>query len=84
MYTYVILIGKSALLIVHFVNLDEPAEWEDPALQAEIEAATGVSLNPSGAKGKGQKKGRQRKYPGLTNLNKLNTKTKLEKKILNP
>ncbi|XP_067838721.1 UV-stimulated scaffold protein A isoform X2 [Heptranchias perlo] len=50
---------------------EEKADWRDPELMREIEAATGVDLGSSkcDTKGKGKKgKGKKKKYPNLTDL----------------
>ncbi|KAK2154000.1 hypothetical protein LSH36_279g01056 [Paralvinella palmiformis] len=65
----------------------ETPEWDDPELQAEIKAATGIDLSRKGkrSKSKGKKKCKQKKYPGLTDIrNELNpVRKRLEKKVLN-
>ncbi|XP_041055102.1 UV-stimulated scaffold protein A isoform X1 [Carcharodon carcharias] len=62
------------------------ADWRDPELMREIEAATGVDLGSSkfdkqSKKGKGKKK----KYPNLTDLNQQSntTRSRLEKRVFN-
>ncbi|XP_056004926.1 UV-stimulated scaffold protein A-like isoform X3 [Ostrea edulis] len=69
---------------------EEGRDWEDPELQADIEAAIGVDLGSKTGKGKGKGKGKGRKkkepkYPNLTDINivKNTTRTRLEKRVLN-
>ena len=64
---------------------EETPEWEDPELQREIAAATGVDVSRKAkGKGKNSKKGKG-KYPGLTNIKKFQDtgRRRLEKKVLN-
>ncbi|XP_045844606.1 UV-stimulated scaffold protein A isoform X2 [Meles meles] len=42
------------------------ADWQDPELMRDVEAATGVDLGSSGSSRSG--KGKRRKHPGLTDL----------------
>ncbi len=59
-------------------------EWEDPELQAEIQAATGVDVSRKGGKGKGKgRKAKKEKYPDLTNINTVkDSRSRLQRKIL--
>ncbi|XP_062903099.1 UV-stimulated scaffold protein A isoform X2 [Mobula hypostoma] len=66
----------------------EKADWRDPELMRDIEAATGADLGSSRCeqKGKGKKgKGKKKKYPNLTDLNQENntTRSRLEKRVFN-
>lgn len=54
---------------------EHPA-WQDPALLAELKAATGVDLKVT----KGRRN-RKRKYENLTDIRKTNSRDRLEKKI---
>ncbi|XP_051865195.1 UV-stimulated scaffold protein A [Pristis pectinata] len=64
----------------------EKADWRDPELMREIEAATGANLGSSrcNQKGKG-KKGKKKKYPNLTDLKQENNtaRSRLEKRVFN-
>lgn len=78
-------------------TLDQPStskgtvpDWQDPELLRDIEAATGVNLKmPEKRKSKGKgskgKSTKKPKYPGLTDVKKVeNTvRKRLEKKVLN-
>ncbi|XP_061177861.1 UV-stimulated scaffold protein A-like [Saccostrea echinata] len=62
------------------------SDWQDPELQADIEAALGVDLYSKKGKGKGKgKKKKEPKYPNLTDINIVEntSRTRLEKRVLN-
>ncbi|XP_048471757.1 UV-stimulated scaffold protein A isoform X2 [Rhincodon typus] len=62
------------------------ADWQDPELMREIEAATGVDLGSSKYDRKDKKgKGKKRKYPNLTDLRQQSntSRSRLEKRVLN-
>ncbi|XP_072898346.1 UV-stimulated scaffold protein A [Hemitrygon akajei] len=66
----------------------EKADWRDPELMRDIEAATGADLGSSRCeqKGKGKKgKGKKKKYPNLTDLKQENNtaRSRLEKRVFN-
>ncbi|XP_059821582.1 UV-stimulated scaffold protein A isoform X2 [Hypanus sabinus] len=66
----------------------EQADWRDPELMRDIEAATGADLGSSRCeqKGKGKKgKGKKKKYPNLTDLKQENNtaRSRLEKRVFN-
>lgn len=76
----------------HQDNEKEPAEdeapksngWDDPELQADIFAATGIDLSLKKKK-RGKGKGRQKRYANLTDIKSLNKNTarkRLEAKVL--
>lgn len=62
-----------------------PPEWDDPELQADIKAATGMDISRKGkgrGKGKGKGKRSKNKHPHLTDLKKQATsRSRLEKKV---
>uniref|UniRef100_UPI00398E65DE UV-stimulated scaffold protein A isoform X2 n=1 Tax=Pristiophorus japonicus TaxID=55135 RepID=UPI00398E65DE len=67
---------------------EEEADWRDPELMREIEAAKGVDLGSSKCdrKGKGKKgKGKKKKYPNLTDLKQQSntSRSRLEKRVFN-
>ncbi|XP_078079312.1 UV-stimulated scaffold protein A [Mustelus asterias] len=62
------------------------ADWRDPELMREIEAATGVDLGSSRYDRKSRKgKGKKKKYPNLTDLKQQSntSRTRLEKRVFN-
>ncbi|XP_043564180.1 UV-stimulated scaffold protein A isoform X1 [Chiloscyllium plagiosum] len=62
------------------------ADWQDPELMREIEAATGVDLGSSKYDRKDKKgKGKKKKYPNLTDLKQQSntSRSRLEKRVLN-
>ncbi|XP_038649266.1 UV-stimulated scaffold protein A isoform X2 [Scyliorhinus canicula] len=62
------------------------ADWRDPELMREIEAATGVDLGSSKCHQKGKKgKGKKKKYPNLTDLKQQSntSRSRLEKRVFN-
>ncbi|XP_067885665.1 UV-stimulated scaffold protein A isoform X2 [Heterodontus francisci] len=62
------------------------ADWRDPELMREIEAATGVDLGSSKCDRKGKKgKGKKKKYPNLTDLKQQSntSRSRLEKRVFN-
>ena len=77
----------------------ETPAWQDAELLRDIEGATGLDLGSSSAstsggkggkggkgKGKGKKgKGKAKKYPGLTDIRKINntSRNRLEKIVMN-
>ncbi|XP_072353640.1 UV-stimulated scaffold protein A [Scyliorhinus torazame] len=62
------------------------ADWRDPELMREIEAATGVDLGSSKCNQKSKKgKGKKKKYPNLTDLKQQSntSRSRLEKRVFN-
>ncbi|KAM4555064.1 UV-stimulated scaffold protein A isoform 2-T2 [Odontesthes bonariensis] len=62
---------------------EQQADWRDPELMRDIEAATGEDLGSDrGKKGKGKKK---KKYPNLSDLKQSSntSRSRLEKKVFN-
>jgi hypothetical protein len=58
------------------LNLTEKEDWDDEELQQEIEAAKGVQLQR-------KKKGKRKKYPNLTDINKIadTNRSRLKSKV---
>lgn len=89
------LVNESVCLLF---PVKDTAAWQDPELLRDIEGATGLDLGSTssgrtGQKGKGGKgkgsgkkgKGKAKKYPGLTDIRKINktSRNRLEKIVMN-
>lgn len=74
-----------SLFFYLFCSGSKPDDWDDPELQADIQAATGLTLCRKGRGGKKGKQPKEKTKNGLTDirLERKNTARKrLEEKVL--